>query len=306
MAEEKVMKERSREMESFDDANRINELPDCLLSIIISYLPTREAARTSLLSSRWRHIWSTSPLHLDDSSICSANTSQRRRFGRGTGPSSSTCDEDRRRVQTISRILASHRGCIDTFRLAHTCFRGRKSRVDGWFRILAEKNIQELMLHFPYVYPVKEPDIPASLLACESLRTMELVNCRFPCTTEACLNLINLHKLILDRAEVTDGALCSVLSCCTALQSLSLSHVIRLRRIHVRSQSLQTLEVRYCEDLKELFIEDAPNLERLFGRRLALRQWLKVISAPKLEILHYLTAQIEKLELGNTVFEVRL
>uniref|UniRef100_A0A6V7QUC9 F-box domain-containing protein n=1 Tax=Ananas comosus var. bracteatus TaxID=296719 RepID=A0A6V7QUC9_ANACO len=62
MAEENVTKERiSREMESSDDANRINELPDCLLSIIISYLPTGEAARTSLLSSRWRHIWSTSP-----------------------------------------------------------------------------------------------------------------------------------------------------------------------------------------------------------------------------------------------------
>ncbi|KAG2289999.1 hypothetical protein Bca52824_049603 [Brassica carinata] len=41
-------------------------LPDEILQTILSYLPTQIAITTSILSKRWRHVWSDTPcLYLD-------------------------------------------------------------------------------------------------------------------------------------------------------------------------------------------------------------------------------------------------
>lgn len=39
----------------------LSELPDHVLLHIISFLPTKEAIRTSILSKRWEYIWTSIP-----------------------------------------------------------------------------------------------------------------------------------------------------------------------------------------------------------------------------------------------------
>ncbi|KAJ1256709.1 hypothetical protein BS78_K330000 [Paspalum vaginatum] len=41
--------------------DRLSGLPDSLLEYVLSRLPSRQAARTSVLSRRWRHLWRTLP-----------------------------------------------------------------------------------------------------------------------------------------------------------------------------------------------------------------------------------------------------
>ncbi|PNX99113.1 F-box/LRR-repeat protein, partial [Trifolium pratense] len=38
-------------------ADRISELPDPILSHILSFIPTKLAATTSILSKRWKSVW---------------------------------------------------------------------------------------------------------------------------------------------------------------------------------------------------------------------------------------------------------
>ncbi|KAK3142544.1 hypothetical protein QOZ80_4BG0347960 [Eleusine coracana subsp. coracana] len=42
-------------------ADRLSELPDCILENILSRVTTRQACRTSVLSRRWRHVWRAVP-----------------------------------------------------------------------------------------------------------------------------------------------------------------------------------------------------------------------------------------------------
>lgn len=68
---------------------RMNRLPDYVLGEILSRLPTGDA----VLSSRWRHVWRSSPINLDD------------RYLRGIGGhriSAAVC--------LVSHVLALHPG----------------------------------------------------------------------------------------------------------------------------------------------------------------------------------------------------
>ena len=72
-----LKRQKRREMESEEEDERtesqkngttdfISNLPDCILTHILSLLPTRDSVRTSILSSRWSPLWKLVPvLHLE-------------------------------------------------------------------------------------------------------------------------------------------------------------------------------------------------------------------------------------------------
>ncbi|CAL9236294.1 unnamed protein product [Arabidopsis halleri] len=46
---------------SSEDLDSISSLPDEILQVILAFIPTKLAIRTSILSRRWRHVWSDTP-----------------------------------------------------------------------------------------------------------------------------------------------------------------------------------------------------------------------------------------------------
>jgi hypothetical protein len=62
-------------LRSIPTANRIDNLPDSILCHILSFLPTKHAATTSVLSKRWRLVWlSFHGLNFDDQNFKDFNT----------------------------------------------------------------------------------------------------------------------------------------------------------------------------------------------------------------------------------------
>lgn len=44
-----------------DSDDRLSELPDALILVILSLLPVQDVVATTLLSKRWLHLWTTTP-----------------------------------------------------------------------------------------------------------------------------------------------------------------------------------------------------------------------------------------------------
>uniref|UniRef100_A0A452XQP4 Uncharacterized protein n=1 Tax=Aegilops tauschii subsp. strangulata TaxID=200361 RepID=A0A452XQP4_AEGTS len=119
-----------------------------------------------------------------------------------------------------------------------------------------------------------------------------------------------LKQLTLDRVAISEDALQSVLSGCYALESLELKKNSGFRRLCISSQTLKSVGfcnnwVRKSVPWQELVIEDAPCLERLLPLQPQVGpRSIRVISAPKLNILGALSESITELQLGTTVFQV--
>ncbi|TVU14648.1 hypothetical protein EJB05_38130, partial [Eragrostis curvula] len=190
-------------------------------------------------------------------------------------------------ADAVTRALASHPGPVSRFRLARTSLRARVPAAEAWFRDLAAaKPAREVSLCCP-------PDwchrvLADPLLACPTLETLALGECRFSDAGAAAVSAARLTDLTLSYTHISEAALQSVLSGCPALRSVMLKHVQGPRRIQVIScRCLVLLGVWQYKHLEELTVENAPRLERLLGD-LHLGADITIVGAPKLTILGYL------------------
>ncbi|CAO1946527.1 unnamed protein product [Urochloa humidicola] len=140
------------------DHDRLSDLPDDILVSIVSLLPINQAARCSVLASRWPRIFPRTFLEF-------------RAYG-----------TDRRdAIDVVNSILATHPAApVRSFSIA---FLRPRDGVDpsgtgGWLQDLALRGVQELCLSSPET--TVRPVIPASLFACAALTRLEASSCTFP------------------------------------------------------------------------------------------------------------------------------
>uniref|UniRef100_A0A2N9J710 F-box domain-containing protein n=1 Tax=Fagus sylvatica TaxID=28930 RepID=A0A2N9J710_FAGSY len=137
------------------ELDRISDLPDSLLCLILSFLPTKEAIATSILSNRWKLLWTLVPkLDLDTETIDPSVTFE----------------------HIVSKVLSLQQiASLRNFRLRFL-FRSSSfvnhSYLHTWLLIAASRNVEELNLEIYFDWEAlkwKPQKLPRSFLSCKSL-----------------------------------------------------------------------------------------------------------------------------------------
>jgi len=272
----------------------ISGLPDDVLSSIVSLLPVKEAARTAVLSPRWRRLWASNPLVLDDMELILSNPSD-------VGAVAAT----------VSDAMRTHPGPFRSVSL--TCyFRDADEHVlRRWVRVLASKGAQELVLNN---IPWAELDLlPDALLECRSLQRLRISDWRFPDTSGAPAvpaALPRLRELVLGSSIIQEQDLERVLASSPVLRTLVfvLSAGVPAQ-VRLSSRSLGCV-VLWHSVAEELAVVAAPLLERIIiqtSSSSCASRWgmrIKIGSASVLQALGFLNPSCHELQIGETVIKV--
>ena len=281
-------------------ADIISGLPDDVLSSIVSLLPVKEAARTAVLSSRWRRLWASNPLVLDDMELILSNPSDVSAV-----------------AATVSDAMRAHPGPFLSVSL--TCyFRDADEHVlRRWVRVLASKGAQELVLNN---IPWAELDLlPGALLECRSLQRLRISDWRFPDTSGAPAvpaALPRLRELVLGSSIIQEQDLERVLASSPVLRTLVfvLSAGVPAQ-VRLSSRSLGCV-VLWHSVAEELAVVAAPLLERIIIHQTSASpsacRWdgsrsmrIKIGSASSvLQALGFLNPTCHELQIGETVIKV--
>jgi hypothetical protein len=272
LQEEEGEEEEEEEEDLVGD--RISHLPDGVLGGIVSFLPTKDGARTQILSSRWRPIWrSAAALNIESPDPA-----------RGT------------LLSAISGILSAHRGpgarrfsvhdrCLPSTTASSTVGSGPAPST-------APGSSRSTSTTAPCAGGLRRRRF-SSTLAVASFGSCVFPDCgNSNCDGDAgALRLPLLKQLSLVNVRISESSLHALLAACPALQSLLLlGSPSCFDRVRIVSPSLRSIGVgsSWTEmelKLQQLVIEDAPCLERLLFSNELETMDISVISAPRLAVL---------------------
>ncbi|XP_078168873.1 F-box/FBD/LRR-repeat protein At1g16930-like [Carex rostrata] len=207
--------------------DRISDMPDPLLTQILSLLTTKEAVRTGILSKRWTDLWtSTDTLDFD--------------FG------SRGFDRENRFLQFLNGVL-NRRGFspLDKFKLRWHSYKKRSNHG------IVEEFISHAVTCMPqliYIYIRNNPifKLPDSLLNCASVKEMSLVvgYSLFKSQPKS-IDLPSLQKLEIGDTSINDDLIEMFLLGCPVLEELALTHC-QLMFKEINSNVLKKLTIKKC------------------------------------------------------------
>uniref|UniRef100_A0ACD5Z7R5 Uncharacterized protein n=1 Tax=Avena sativa TaxID=4498 RepID=A0ACD5Z7R5_AVESA len=145
--------------------------------------------------------------------------------------------------------------------------------------------------------------LPDDILSCASLTRLYIGFWRwpFPDTTAHPPAFPNLHELSLFHTIIKDKEADALLAQCPKLKILSYAIANNCpSRLRVNSRSLSVVMEWKCS-FDEVIIDDAPCLERLLFDSMGGRRPIKIVHAPRLEVLGFLDLQLHTLEIGGIV-----
>ncbi|KAF3336243.1 putative F-box/FBD/LRR-repeat protein [Carex littledalei] len=224
--------------------DRISDMPDPLLTQILSLLTTEEAFRTCILSKRWTDLWtSTDTLDFDFGS-CNFGYERRNRF-----------------LRFIQGVL-NRRGFspLDKFKLR---WKSHLNRSDCG---IVEECISHAVACMPrliYIYIGTKPIIklPDSLLNCGSVKEMSLLAgySLFESQPKS-INLPSLKKLEIGHTYINDDLIEMFLLGCPVLEELALT-CCPLMFEEINSNVLKKLTIeRGCLETTSFTLKNASSL----------------------------------------------
>ncbi|CAA0807437.1 F-box/FBD/LRR-repeat protein [Striga hermonthica] len=128
-------------VERYRGDNLISRLPDDILLVILSFLTLKEAGRTSVLSSRWRNLWSYT-LHLNFEDHSSMEKIVWDSEFRGASV------EREKYVKWVDSVLQSHRGStVKELRIRFSLVKSARKSITKWLEFAFERHTEKLELN---------------------------------------------------------------------------------------------------------------------------------------------------------------
>ncbi|XP_031123435.1 F-box/LRR-repeat protein At1g55660-like [Ipomoea triloba] len=234
------MARRRRRLKIVEDASRdlISELPVEVKDRILEYLPTRDAARTALLSRQWNDVWlQHERLAFDSEFVQNFQQSQD--------------DEGRTLVNIINNILFSRAVPVKKFTLhIDTAYdpspSPQQSDIDRLCLFLSSNGVEELNLS---LYSNQEPDyqLPFCLLSCKTIKKLIVEGPFIDLPVNACgifSNVTSLEFLHVEFKRGVNGIASSI--SIPKLEKLALEHCRGINKFEISPPKLEILSVINC------------------------------------------------------------
>ncbi|KAM0837825.1 hypothetical protein ACQ4PT_061374 [Festuca glaucescens] len=218
-------------------ASPLESLPPAMLDEILSRLPIRDAARTSVLSRAWRRRWETVPYRFLDWPI-------------GTP------------ADAIDHVLAQCTQPVHEFRHPHVPVPDF-GRSDHWLLRLAAVGVRSISVEFEWsnIIGIDEEAVTfprihmlhSCIFSCRQIATLDLVGCHIPAPPPCFVRLPSLTTLTLSRVGFPQGV--------KGLEAL-ISSSPSLRTLQLEELSIPAVQVDGGR-VYEQWVINAPNLQRL-------------------------------------------
>ncbi|KAL5568632.1 hypothetical protein UlMin_025207 [Ulmus minor] len=227
--------------------DRISKLPDPVIHHILSFLPTVDVVRLSILAKRWRRIWYSIPsLSFSDSDF---SINDRKLFYKFV-------DECLRIRKTSMRFISD--SVVTSFKLDIRYY-GGSVRFDKWLSFAVKSKIQELELKMkPKCTNFAYCCLPGDVLKASSLVDVKLTCLKLEASFA--ISLPSLKSLSLASVELSDKVLHDVLLGCPSLEKLVLKECFDFVNLQISSSSLLFLEIISFEKCRRIQVE-AINLQ---------------------------------------------
>ncbi|CAL5440511.1 unnamed protein product [Camellia sinensis] len=210
--------------------DRISRLPDSILVHILSFLPTKYAVRTSILSSRWKHIWASVPiLEFNGPLLLPSYIPFRKHNDNGSF------------MNFIERVLLLHDlSSIQRFYLS--CDPDiDKSRLNSWISAAVKRDVREIDINVCGLIILR---LLSNLFICETLVVLKLgsqVHFDVPASISFPRLKIFHISLIYPSNDLTQ----KLFSSCPVLEELSISALVGFGKTtyDISSPALKTLYI---------------------------------------------------------------
>ncbi|PON68672.1 F-box domain containing protein [Trema orientale] len=242
--------------------DRISKLPDSVIQHILSFLPTVDVVRTSLLSKFWRRMWYSVP------TLCFSNSSTE--FGslrdqEGFYKYVDNCLKHRKigsSDSVITRLKLDMRQCtrsnaypsdmlpLEEYEsIVEERRRSNSHRLDKWLAFAVESKVKELNLYLDSKPPllfllfrsIFYYCLPETVVNARYLTVMELEGIKL--STSLTFRLPSLKILSLKDVRLSDVGLDKLLLGCPSLEKFMLSDDCVLTKGRFHSSSLKFLEI---------------------------------------------------------------
>lgn len=238
-----------------DKADKISALPESLLQHIMSFLPFKDAVRTSVLSKTWEKAWSTFPVLEFDEDL----------FERDLLEMSSAHRDDKKYNQIRGKLLnywgkvlqTRHRNKISVHKfILKMRLLSDTELSDRCICYAVESNVKELKLEMKPDISLQSRllyNLPHVVLCSKSLNVLELEGCKLELPRSNVIELFSLRKLNLFHVNVDDQVVENLIAGCPMIEDLSFQSCQGFKRIKLFGLSkLSKIKVTDNRELEEM------------------------------------------------------